>query len=264
MFKRLHPLYEADGDIGASSEPDLGVETEENTAEPQPDKETNEPDKIEQSKSFAKRLEERTTAILAEKRAEWEAEQSEKYKDYDTHKEVAEYFREVNNFENVLTLKEQIEMEKLQARAEREDVSPEVLKRIDELEVKAAKGEQLEKQQEQQREWNEFETSLKTFCEGKEVDGTPVNHMDLWKFMSENQVSKPEIALKAMKSDALEQKLATAREDSIKDYLASKQAPRAEGNNGAAGTQRVDTSKMSWKEIEKHTVARLEAAKIPQ
>jgi hypothetical protein len=76
-------------------------------------------------KAFAKRL--------AAERSKWDAEVNEKYKDYDTHKELSQYLQEINGAD-ALTLKEQIEMSKLQARAEDNQISPEMQKRLETLE----------------------------------------------------------------------------------------------------------------------------------
>lgn len=207
-------------------------------------------------KAFAKRL--------AAKEAEMEAKYAEKYKDYEVLQKATAHLQRTTGIGDLMTLKEELELAELTERAETQNLDVDTLKRIEQLEQKAAKGDALEAQLQEQEQWKEFEGTLKTFCEGKEIDGKAVDHKDLWNYMFENQVQSHEIAYKAMKADLLETKLATVREDSIKDYLASKQAPRFEGNNGAAGSQSVDTSKMSWKELERHTSARLAAARTPQ
>mgnify|MGYP007051630632 CR=1 FL=1 len=165
-------------------------------------------------KAFAKRL--------ADAQAKWESEQAEKYRDYEDYKRAAEYLQKTSGISDLMTLREQIEMAELQERADKENVPPEVLKRLDELEAKAAKAEQLEAEQKQQQEWQQFESSLKQFCEGKEIDGKSVDHMDLWKFMHENGVTKPEVAFKAMKADILEAKLEHAEKEGVKKFLAAK------------------------------------------
>lgn len=269
MFKRLHPLFNADGDIGAES----GVEIVPAAEEQIVDVSSETGDEIEVAaepgktnnfeKAFAKRL--------AAKEAEWESKKQEEfqklqdqYKDHDHYKKAAEYLQKTTGINDILTLKEEIELTELQERAEETGITPEMQRRLEVLEAKASKVDQMEAQQQQEQEWKQFEDTLKNFCEGKEIDGKAVDHTELWKYMHENEVTRPEVAYKAMKADVLEQKLSTAKEDTINSYLASKQAPRAEGNNGAPGSQRVDTRTMSWKEIEKHAAARLEAAKQPQ
>lgn len=209
-------------------------------------------------KAFAKRL--------AEKEAQWKAEKEseiqklrEEYKDYDVSRKAMEYLMKQNGINDSMSLKEQLELVDLNERAESENVSPEVLKRIDELEAKAAKAEEYEKQQAEQKQVSEFESSLKEFAKDKQIDGKPVDHMELWQYMSENQIAKPEAALKAMKADILEAKLETAKADAVKEYLASKQAPKVEGA-GVAGAEQRDTSKMGWGDITKAAAERLRAS----
>lgn len=213
-------------------------------------------------KAFAKRL--------AAKEAEWQAAKDaelqqlrEQFKDHDTYKLAAEYLQQTAGVPDMLTLKEEIELARLQERAAKENVPASVLKRIDELEAKAAKGEELEAAQKQQQAWQEFETSLKDFCKDKTIDGKPVDHMELWKYMHENEVSKPEVALKAMKADILEPKLETARTDAVNDYLKSKQAPKTEGSQGAAAQQTPGRAG-SIEAAEQRALARLRAAREAQ
>lgn len=262
MKFRLHPLFDEDGAIGAESGVETAPAAEEQSTEgsasqsgveSQAAAEPEKPNNYE--KAFAKRL--------SAEREKWEKETSERYKDYDVAKEIASYFSEVNNAD-LITLKERIELERLQARAEQANVPPDVMKRIDELEAKAAKAEEYEQQQQQAKVLQDFENGLKEFAKDKQIDGKPVDHMELWQYMHDNGIAKPEAALKAMKADILEQKLETARQDAVKEYLSSKQAPKVEGSTGAAGTTSVDTSKMSWKELQQHALSRIEAAKTPQ
>lgn len=266
MFKaRLHPLFDEDGDIGAASGADTvpaaGEQTEtpqvESTSEPGVDpKAAAEPEKQNNyEKAFAKRL--------AEAEKKWQAEIAEKYKDYDTHKELSDYFQKINGMD-AMTLKERVEMERLQERAEKENVPPEVIKRLDELEAKAAKVDEYEKQQQEERSLQEFENGLKEFAKDKLIDGKPIDHMEMWQYMHENGINKPEAALKAMKADFLEKQLETAKKDAVDEYLNSKKGVKVEGSAGAAGVKTVDTSKMSWKDLNNHAAARISAAKQPQ
>lgn len=266
MFKFLwlNPLLDTEGDIGAESGVDNasaaeeqlqgseGTESktgDEGQAAADPDKQNN------FEKAFAKRL--------AAKEAEWEAKNAEKFKDHDAYKKAAEYLQRTAGISDILTLREEIELVELQERAEKEQVPPAVLKRIDQLEEKAAKGDKLEAEQNQQKEWQAFETSLKFFCEGKEIDGKAVDHTELWKYMHDNDVSKPEIALKAMKADVLEAKLETAKTDAVNDYLKSKQAPKIDGTSGAAAQTTNEPAK-NFKEAEQRMLSRVQAAKVAQ
>lgn len=264
MFRvRLNPFYNLEGDIGdqsgVDSTPAAEVQTSEGTESTTGDNQAAaEPGKQNNfEKAFAKRLSEAQSKWEADKQAEI-AKLQEQYKDYDTHKELSSYLQQINGLD-AMTLKERIELEKLQDRAEKENVPPEVLKRIDMLEAKAAKADALEQQQQQSQQYQEFRTNLEKFASEKSA-----NADELHKYMFDNHISSMDVAYKAMRADQLEQQLATAKEDSIKEYLASKKGPRVEGSTGAAGTQTVDTSKMSWKDLDRHALARLEAAKTPQ
>src|SRR5690606_3534044 len=82
MFKRLYPLFEAEGAIGAVSEKSTSVEGTESapvqTQEEQtPPAEESTPD-VTKQESFAKRLKEQTEKELAKARSEWEREAAEK------------------------------------------------------------------------------------------------------------------------------------------------------------------------------------------
>jgi len=202
-------------------------------------------------------------ARLAAEKAKIEREYNERYKDYDTYKQATEYLQRTSGIDDILTLKEEIELANLQERAEKENVPPEVLKRIDELEVKAAKAEEYEAKSAQEKAAVEFEASLKTFVEGKEIDGKPVDHNELWKYMHDNEIGKPEIALKAMKADILEAKLATAKEDSIKDYLNSKRGVKTEGASGAAA-QTTPPTGGGFKGAEARAIARVRASRTAE
>jgi hypothetical protein len=218
MFKfRLHPLFDMEGDIGS---PSVEGEAEASGTETAsvPDPNGNTADDVAKQESFSKRLKE----SVAKERQAWEAEQAEKYKDYDLHKELSTYLSDLNGGVDLMTLKERVEMERLQERADELGIPPEMQRRLEQLEAKAAKADQLEQQQQQKDEWSKFETSLKQFCEGKEIDGNPVDHSELWKYMHENGTSSPEIAFKAMRHDALEKKLETAEKEGVKKFLQAK------------------------------------------
>lgn len=266
MFKvRLHPLFDEEGDIGAGVDTVPAAE-EQATPQVEPASETGvdtkaaaEPEKQNNfEKAFAKRL--------AEAEKKWQAETAEKYKDYETHKELSSYFQQINNAD-AITLKERIELERLQERAEKENVAPEVLKRIDMLEEKAAKADQLEQKQQETERVNSYFSSLNEFVKDKGVDAQALNQ-----FMIDNELPyNPNaieksfgVAMAAFKADEYKAKLETAKKDAIDEYLGSKKAPKAEGSTGAAGFQTADTSKMSWKDVTKAAAARVDAAKQPQ
>lgn len=179
-------------------------------------------------------------ALAAERekiRREIEAENAEKYKDYDVHKELSQYFSEINGGVDLLTLKERVEMERLQDRAEQMGITPEMQKRLEALEAKAAKADELERSQKEAEELSKFESTLKQFCEGKEIDGNAVDHNELWQYMHDNGTSNPEIAFKAMRHDALEKKLADAEKEGVKKFLQSKGSiPTVPGKAGTGQT----------------------------
>lgn len=223
---------------------ETGVESE---VAAEPDKQNN------FEKAFAKRL--------AAERSKWDSETAEKYKDYDTHKSLSQYLQDQNGVD-ALTLKEQIELSKLQERAETENMSVEALKRIEDLEIQAAEGRQLKEQQQEQQRVQTYFSNLETFAKTKGVESAELNA-----FMVENELTyDPEnmeksfnIAYKAMRTDIVEQQLLTAKETGIKEYLKSKSAPRVEGS-GSPGIVTEDTSKMGWSDIDKRAAARIAAA----
>lgn len=209
-------------------------------------------------KAFAKRL--------AAKEAEWEAKNNEKYKDYDTHKQLSEYFQKINN-SDALTLKERVEMEKLQERADQANVPPEVMKRLDELEAKAAKGDELEKKQQEDQRVTDYFSIMEKVLKDKGV-----NAQDLNQFMVDNEMhynpnameKSFELALKAFKADDAIAKLETAKKDAVNEYLSSKKGVKVEGAPGSASVQAVDTKKMSWDQLDRHVLERVKAMNTPQ
>ncbi|OAS19250.1 hypothetical protein [Paenibacillus oryzisoli] len=221
MFKVRQPLFEMEGAIGSES----GVESVP-AAEVQTtgvdSQAAAEPKDSNFEKAFAKRL--------SAKEAEWQAKYQElegKYKGHEDYKYVADYLQQAHGAD-LMTIKEKIEMERLQERSERENVPPEVLKRLDELESKAAKADQLEKEQlQRQQEQQEAEEKSKTFAEfkGKLDEFAKERGVDsdsLYKFMVDNQTANMEIALKAMKHDEIEQKLAAAEKAGMKKLISAK------------------------------------------
>src|SRR5690606_13593012 len=132
-------------------------------------------------KAFAKRLAEKEAKWKADKDAEIQALRDQ-YTDHDTYELAAEYLQQQAGVPDMITLKEEIKIAQRQERAEKEKGPPSVLKRIDELEAKAAKGEEYEALQKEQAERQEFESTLKTFSEGKTLGDKPLDHMELWKY----------------------------------------------------------------------------------
>lgn len=208
--------------------------------------------------AWAKRISAIKTKTEQEVRERLEKEYTEKFKGYEDYKYLAEYLQQANNGADLLSIKEQIELERLQQRAEQANVPPEVLKRIDELEAKAAKAEEYEKQQAQQTELQKFRSSLETFAKEKGA-----NADELHQFMYENSIANPELAYKAMRAEQLEKDLAAAKENAVKEYLESKKTPRVEGN-GTPGIVHEDPSKMGWGDIRQRALARIQATSQQQ
>jgi len=213
---------------------------------------------VTKQESFAKRLKESTDKALADARKQWEQEVADKYKDYDVLKKATEHLQRTSGISDLMTLKEELEMHDLQERAEKENLSPEVLKRLDELEAKAKEAEELKEQVEQAKQLEQFETTLKTYCEGKEIDGKPLDHKELWQYMAENEVSNPDIAYKAMKADLLEAQLAEAKKSGVQEYLASKTGVKT---GGGAPTGTENTPAKTLKEAEQRALAQLRSLK---
>lgn len=236
-------------DVPAMPEP--GVEevpaAEEQTSEPQVE------DKADAA--FAKKL--------SVERKKWESERDsevqkvrDEYKDHETYKKATEYLQKTSGIQDVMSLKEQIELAELQERAEEENLPPEVLKRLDKLEEKAARGDELEEQVAQEKASQEFENNLKSFCDGKEIDGKPLDHKELWNYMAENETSNPNLAFKAMKADLLEAQVADAKKTGVKEYLNSKTGVKT--NSGAPAGSLPQGG--GWKGAEERALARIRAS----
>lgn len=206
---------EGSGDTGvdnvSAAETHTEVETGDNTGAADQSPNNN----IE--KAFAKRL--------AAKEAEWNKkleETTSKYKDYDRHSKASSFLMKQSGFQSMDELYEAIEREELRERAETQGISPEMQKRLDELEQKASKFDEFQQQQARFQETQQFENSLKEFLKDKMLGEKPVDHMDLWKFMEENQIGKPEAAFKAMKAEFLEKQLEEAQKEGMKKVLQAK------------------------------------------
>lgn len=199
-----------------------GVEQEaaaesQTTAEPTEAQGTD--DRVEAA--FAKRF--------AAERAKIEQEYAEKYKDYDTYRNITDYFRELNEMNDARELSDRIEMERLQARAEQAQVSPEVQRRLEELEAKSAEADSLREQQSLQNWYQGFRSELEKFAADRKVEADEVE-----KFMIDNNVKDMEIAYKAMKFQDVEAKREEIEKAAIAKYLGSKKAPNAIGAGSAA------------------------------
>jgi hypothetical protein len=161
-------------------------------------------------KAWAKRI--------AAERTKIEQEYADRYKDYDVYKEIAEYTKETSNFDDILSVKEAIELERLQQRAEKQQLPVEVQQRLEALEAKAAKADEFEKQQEEQKTYQEFRTNLlEPFAKDKGIDAN-----ELEKFMTDNQVYNLDMAYRAMKYEDVEAKREQIEKEAVKKFLEAK------------------------------------------
>jgi hypothetical protein len=181
-------------------------------------------------KAFAKRL--------AAERSKWESELSEKLKDYEAHRRVSEFFQQYNGMD-LNALMERIELEQLKQQAEQQQVPVEVMRRIQELEQKAALAEQLA-QQHAQAQWEKtYRDGLAAYVQGKE-DADPDA---ITKFLVDNGISVDpndmnkafDLAYKAIQFEKLQQQLASAEKDGMKKLLGAKGSIPA--NVGASSGQ---------------------------
>jgi hypothetical protein len=251
FYMKLQFFSEEIGDTGVDSTPAAeepateGETSTESTESTETTEETKEPEKQNNfEKAFAKRL--------AAERQKWEDETKSKFQNYDEYKTVAEFIQEQGQFKDILSAKEAVELERLQARAEKQNVSPEVQRRIEELESKAAKAEEYEKQQEQNKQFQEFRTKLDGFAKEKDV-----NPDDLHKFMYDNQIANMEVAYKAMKFEDAAAQREQIEKEAVKKYLESKKGPKVEAG-GTAGVTNAEPAK-SWAEARQRAAERFRA-----
>lgn len=240
-------LLEMDGAIGADS----GVENV-SAAETQTESGENtsaadsQPNNFE--KAFAKRL--------SAKEAEWNKQREElegKYKDYDRHAKASSYLLKSAGFSSMDELNEAIEMDELRERADKEGITPAMQKRLDELESKANKFDEWQKEQEQQKTVSEFEGKIKAFAQEKGVD-----HMELWQFMHDQKIGTMEAAFKAFKYEEAAAEREKIEKEAIEKYLASKKGPKAEGAGAPGATSFKPSGNMQT--AEQRAIARIRAA----
>lgn len=204
-------------------------------------------------KAFAKRLSQAQAKWESEYRAKFEEEKKQEiekvrseFKDYDTYREATEFLQKQHGINDIMTLKEQLELTKLQERAEKQNLDPETLKRIDELERKAARADELEQQRmqeeeerqqaEAQRAYEEsYFNSMKEFASSREIEADKLHEfiMENSLFVNPENMEKTfEIAVKAMKHDEIEAKLQSAEKDGMKKLFQAKGAiPTIKGNS---------------------------------
>ena len=187
------------------------------------------PEGVEQSQAFAKRLQERTQAALMEERQRWEQEVSERYGNYDTYDRAMNFFMKQAGYNDLDSMMQAIEQQDLLQRAEKFGVTPEIQQKLEALEQKAQRAEELEYQREQQELSQRFTQALGQFAQEKGADAVALEQ-----FMVEHNVPNFEVAYNAMRTRQLEEQLTSAKETAIQEYLQSKKAPKVEGS-GATG-----------------------------
>ncbi|OUB10746.1 MFS transporter [Bacillus thuringiensis serovar yunnanensis] len=187
------------------------------------------PEGMEQSQAFAKRLQERTQAALMEERQRWEQEVSERYGNYDTYDRAMNFFMKQAGYNDLDSMMQAIEQQDLLQRAEKFGVTPEIQQKLESLEAKAQRAEELEYQREQQQLSQRFTQALGQFAQEKGADAAALEQ-----FMVEQNVPNFEVAYNAMRAQQLEEQLTSAKETAIQEYLQSKKAPKVEGS-GATG-----------------------------
>lgn len=175
-------------------------------------------------KAFAKRL--------SAERDKWQSEVSTKYGDYDKVKQAADYMLKQSGMQDFNKLYEAIQQEMLNERAQQHNVPPEVMKRLEELETKAQTAEKYEQEKMYEQAYKMFRADVE-----KAVEGTDIKADELDNFMKENDIGNINVALKALKADILEQKLASAEKDAMKKLINAKGSiPKVEGNKATGST----------------------------
>jgi hypothetical protein len=215
---------------------DLGVESGE-VADPTPIDEPmdNEPpldtpptdppqDDLEQSKAFARRLEERTQKALQEARQQWELETSQRYGNYDQYQQSMDYLMQRGGYQNFEEFQAAIQEAQLAERAEQNGIDPEFQSRMEKLEERAKLADELEQQRQQEQTYQQFQSALKDFSQQKGVDPA-----ELESFMVENQIANFEMAYRAFHYEQMQNDLTNAKDVAVKEYLQSKKAPKVEG-----------------------------------
>ena len=212
-------------------------------------------DDLDQSKAFARRLEERTQKALQEERTKWEQEYSQKYANYDQYQQAADFFMSRTGYNSFEEMQQAIQEEQLNERAQQNGVNPEYQSRLEQLEERAKIADELEQERENQKIMEEFRSHLGEFSKDKGVEPE-----QLEQFMRENQIPNFEMAYRAMKYEQMENDLKNAKDVAVKEYLESKKAPKVEGS-GTPGIIK-DAPPKNFAEARQRALARLSAADI--
>lgn len=212
-------------------------------------------DDLDQSKAFAKRLEERTQKALQEAKQQWEQETSEKYGNFDQYQQAMDYVMKSAGYNNFDEFQSALQEAQLQERAEQNGVNPEYQQRLEELEERAKRADELEQQREQEQTMQQFRTHLQEFSKEKGIEAE-----QLETFMVENQIPNFEMAYRALRYEQMEADLKNAKDVAVKEYLESKKAPKVEGS-GTPGIVKEAPPK-NFAEARQRALARLNSADI--
>jgi hypothetical protein len=239
-------------EVGEVADPTLEVETVDTTLETQPADPPQ--DDLEQSKAFAKRLEERTQRALQEERQKWEQETSQKYGNYDQYQQAMEFMMQRGGYQSFDEFQAAIQEAQLAERAEQNGIDPEFQSRVEQLEERARLADELEQRQQQEQTYQQFQSALKDFSQQKGVDPA-----ELESFMVENQIANFEMAYRAWHYEQMQNDLTNAKDVAVKEYLQSKKAPKVEG----AGTPGVikDAPPKNFEESRQRALERLRASR---
>lgn len=208
---------------------------------------------IENSKSFAKRLEERTQAKLAEERQKWEEEVKSKVYDPDKTSAALNYIMKQGGYDSYEDFVSAIEEAQLQERAAKENVPPEYLERVEKLEERAKLADELEEKYQRETAYKEARKVLETFASEKGIDADKFQQ-----FVVDNEVFNLDVAYRAYNAENLEKQLAQAKELAVKEYLESKKAPKVEGNSLPAAIP--DAPALTFDQARERALARMRAA----
>lgn len=212
------------------------------------------PDDLDSSKAFAKRLEERTQKALAEERAKWEQETSQKYGNYDQYQQAMDYVMKQSGYSSFDEFQAALQEAQLNERAQQNGIDPEFQQRVETLEERAKRADELEQQQQQEKMYKEFQSALTEFSKEKGVEPS-----ELEEFMIQNNTPSFEVAYRALRYEQMENDLKNAKDVAVKEYLESKKAPKVEG----AGTPGVvkDAPPKNFEEARSRALERLRSAR---
>jgi hypothetical protein len=242
----------------ADPAPDLPVDPQPEPTDPPMDTPPANPqdsptDDLDQSKAFAKRLEERTQKALQEARQQWEQETSQKYGSFDQYQKATNFVMQQAGYNSFEDFQKAIEETELMERAQKSGVTPEYQQRLEQLEEKAKRADELEQQQEKEQTYRQFQSALNDFSKEKGLEPS-----ELENFMVSHQIPNFEMAYRAMRYEQMESDLKNAKDVAVKEYLESKKASKVEGS-GTPGIIKAAPPK-NFAEARQRALARLNSA----